>query len=109
MKTKNQKKSSWIKKNDTRPAQNRAEILEKIRNGEMQGIETNVFPIVYTQKKDGVPAAYDIRTDRFEIALDAVDKINKADLQKYAKAKEKGETIQQVKEGFDDKQIEKKE
>lgn len=39
-------------------------------------------PIIYTERKDGVMPQYDIRTDRFEIALDATDKIAKAHLAK---------------------------
>lgn len=38
-------------------------------------------PIIYTEKKDGVLPEYNIRTDRWEIAQDAmetVDKMNKA-------------------------------
>lgn len=31
-------------------------------------------PIVHTERKDGVLPQYDIRTDRFEVAIDAVDK-----------------------------------
>lgn len=32
-------------------------------------------PIVYTNKKDGVMPAYDIRTDRFEVARIATEKM----------------------------------
>lgn len=34
-------------------------------------------PIIYTPRKDGVIPAYDIRTDRWEIAQQAMDKSNK--------------------------------
>ena len=34
-------------------------------------------PIIYTQRKDGVIAAYDIRTDKWDIALDAMEKVNR--------------------------------
>lgn len=34
--------------------------------------------IIYTERKDGVMPEYDIRTDRFEIAIDAMDKVSKA-------------------------------
>lgn len=37
-------------------------------------------PLVYTERKDGVLPAYDIRTDRFEIAIDAMDKVSKSRL-----------------------------
>lgn len=36
---------------------------------------TDGAPIIYTEKKDGVLPQYDIRTDRFEIALEAQDLI----------------------------------
>lgn len=32
-------------------------------------------PIIYTARKDGILAAYDIRTDRFEIARNAMNKV----------------------------------
>lgn len=34
-------------------------------------------PIVYTERKDGVKPEYNIRTDRFEIAIEAMDKVSK--------------------------------
>lgn len=33
-------------------------------------------PIIYTERKDGVQPQYDIRTDRFEIAMEAMDKVS---------------------------------
>lgn len=36
---------------------------------------TDGAPLVFTERKDGVIAAYNIRTDRFEIAADAMDKV----------------------------------
>ena len=33
-------------------------------------------PIIYTEKKDGVLPEYDIRTDRWDIAIEAMDKVN---------------------------------
>lgn len=33
-------------------------------------------PLIYTPRKDGVVAAYDIRTDKWDIALDAMEKVN---------------------------------
>ena len=35
-------------------------------------------PIIYTERKHGVAPQYNIRTDRFEIALDAADSISKS-------------------------------
>ena len=37
-------------------------------------------PIIYTDRKDGVQKAYDIRTDRFEVAVDAMDKVHKTEI-----------------------------
>lgn len=37
---------------------------------------TDGAPIIYTEKKDGVLPQYDIRTDRWEIAQKAMDKVN---------------------------------
>lgn len=39
---------------------------------------TDTAPIIYTAKEDGVLPAYNIRTDRFDIAMDAYDKISKS-------------------------------
>lgn len=39
---------------------------------------TDGAPILYTERKDGVLPAYDIRTDRWEIAQEAMDKNRKA-------------------------------
>ena len=35
-------------------------------------------PIIYTEKNAGVMAGYNIKTDRFEVALDGIDKIQKS-------------------------------
>lgn len=41
-------------------------------------------PMIYTEEADGVQAQYDPRADRFDIALDAVDKYNKSIIAKAA-------------------------
>lgn len=64
--------------------------LRKIISGESSNMEDGVFPTIYTEKKDGVLPEYDIRTDRFEVAIDAIDKINKSAASQTAK--NKGET-----------------
>lgn len=35
-------------------------------------------PEIFTERKDGVQPAYNIRTDRFEIATEAMDVVNKS-------------------------------
>lgn len=64
--------------------------LRKIISGESNNMEDGVFPTIYTEKKDGVLPEYDIRTDRFEVAIDAIDKINQSMANQIAK--NKGET-----------------
>lgn len=43
---------------------------------------TDTAPIIYTAKEDGVLPAYNIRTDRFDIAMDAYDKITRSTAKK---------------------------
>lgn len=64
--------------------------LRKIVNGESSTMEDGVFPTIYTEKKDGVKPEFDIRTDRFEVAIDAIDKINQSVANQIAK--NRGET-----------------
>lgn len=49
--------------------------LKKIINE--KGKIDDSAPIVYTNKKDGVLPAYDIRTDRFEVARKGVEQLGK--------------------------------
>ena len=35
-------------------------------------------PIIFTERKDGVMAGYDVRTDRWDVALDAMEKVEKS-------------------------------
>lgn len=67
--------------------------LRKIINGEAKNMEDGVFPTIYTEKKDGVQPEFDIRTDRFEVAIDAIDKINKSIANQIAKNKGETEAI----------------
>lgn len=42
-------------------------------------------PLIYTERKDGVLPEYDIRTDRFEIAVEGMDMVTKSLLAKRNK------------------------
>lgn len=42
------------------------------------------IPTVYTKKTDGVLPAFDIRTDRFEIAREAMSKVQESEMTKEA-------------------------
>lgn len=90
MKTAKSRKG-WINDpNLTYQADPREVKLRKIINGESNDMEDGVFPTIYTEKKDGVQPEFDIRTDRFEVAIDAMDKINQSTANQIAK--NKGET-----------------
>ena len=47
---------------------------------------TDGAPIIYTERKDGVLPEYDIRTDRWNIAINAMDKVN---MDRFAKRENK--------------------
>ena len=58
---------------------------------------TDGAPLIYTERRDGVNPAYDIRTDRWEIAVDAMDKVNKS---KQAQREQRLKLGDQAKEGM---------
>lgn len=90
MKTAKNRKGCIDNPNLTYEAEPREVKLRKIISGEASNMEDGVFPTIYTEKKDGVQPEYDIRTDRFEVAIDAMDKINQSAASQIAK--NKGET-----------------
>lgn len=67
--------------------------LRKIISGEANNMEDGVFPTIYTEKKDGVQPEFDIRTDRFEVAIDAIDKINQSAANQIAKSRGETEAV----------------
>lgn len=77
--------------NLTYQAEPREVKLRKIISGEANNMEDGVFPTIYTEKKDGVKPEFDIRTDRFEVAIDAMDKINQSIANQIAKSTGKTE------------------
>ena len=69
-------------------------IAKVVQNNEP--IDSNA-PIIYTNRADGVQAGYDIRTDRFDVAIDAMDKVSKTRLAQraeYMKAEKGGKEPQ---------------
>ena len=59
-------------------------------------------PLVYTDRSEGVKPGYNIRTDRFEVAIDAMDyvgKTNKARREERAKAREEAKVVKMDKPG----------
>lgn len=91
MKTARNRKGCINDPNLTYEAEPREVKLRKIISGESNDMEDGVFPTIYTEKKDGVQPEYDIRTDRFEVAIDAIDKINKSIANQIVKSKGKTE------------------
>ena len=59
---------------------------------------TDGAPIIYTNRDDGVLPAYNIRTDRCEIAQQAMDAVNQANL---AKSKNYGKIDKEGKKDLD--------
>ena len=84
----------WINDpNLTYQAEPREVKLRKIISGESNDMEDGVFPTIYTEKKNGVQPEFDIRTDRFEVAIDAIDKINQSVANQVAKSKGETEAV----------------
>lgn len=68
-------------------------INRMLNNGEPIGDEA---PLIYTDRKDGVGKQFDIRTDRFDEAYEAMDKVSKA---YKARREDPGAVIEPKKEG----------
>ena len=64
---------------------------------------TDGAPIIYTNREDGVLPAYNIRTDRWEIAQEAMEAVNQANL---AKVKDYGKVKPEEKNAPDTKNTE---
>lgn len=60
-----------------------AKVNRIVNNGEPI---TDGAPIIYTERKEGVLPEYDIRTDRWDIAIEAMDKVN---MDRFAKRENK--------------------
>lgn len=93
MKTAKSRKGGINNPDLTYQAEPREVKLRKIISGESSNMEDGVFPTIYTEKRDGVLPEYDIRTDRFEVAIDAMDKINQSTANQIAKSKGETESV----------------
>lgn len=49
---------------------------------------TDGAPIIYTEKKDGVRPEFNIRADKWDIAIQAMDKVSNYEASKYLQAGE---------------------
>ena len=57
---------------------------------------TDGAPLIYTEKSEGVMAGYNVRTDRFEVAIEAMDTVNASKVAKSKVAPEKGDLSNEV-------------
>lgn len=55
-------------------------------------------PLVYTDRKDGVLPEMDIRTDKWDVALNAMDKVNEAKRVEVSKKLSAGTALEETKE-----------
>lgn len=93
MKTARSRRGCINEPNLTYQAEPREVKLRKIISGEASNMEDGVFPTIYTEKKDGVQPEFDIRTDRFEVAINAIDKINQSAASQIAKSRGETEAV----------------
>lgn len=64
---------SSIRFNETYEGETIEQKIERVTNNQ-EPIKDGA-PLIYTDRKDGVQAGYNIRTDRFEVAIEAMDKV----------------------------------
>ena len=69
-------RQTTISRSETEPGQTIEEKIERMKANK-EPISDGA-PLLYTDRKDGVLAGYDIRTDRFEVALGLQEKIEKS-------------------------------
>ena len=60
---------------------------------------TDGAPLIYTPKEDGVKPEFDIRTDKWQIAINAMDRVNAYKLSDYTKNGRNPEMKEETKEG----------
>ena len=89
-----------LKINESREGETIEEKVNRIVNNK-EPIKDGA-PLVYTERKDGVSAGYNIRTDRWEVAVQAMDKVNKTNIAK----RDNVAKMSIVKEGEEDNGVE---
>ncbi len=90
---------SSIRMNNTREGHMIEQVLER-RLANKEPIEGE-SQLIYTEKADGVLAGYNIRTDRFEVAIDGMGAIDKS----YKAKRENNTKLEIVKEEKEEKEI----
>jgi len=71
-----------IEENDSLEGETIEQKIERVVNNKEP--ITDGAPMIYTERKEGVLAGYNVRTDRFEVAIDAMDKVSKTHAAKRA-------------------------
>lgn len=70
-------------------------MIERMQNNNESADTT--APMLYTSKKDGVIPEYDIRTDKFEMLIEAKDKLTSKNITKEVEAKKaEQQTLQEA-------------
>lgn len=74
----------YVKTSITRIPTEKGESLEEMIRRSVENNEPieATAPMVYTEEADGVKPEFDIRTDRTDLALDAIDKYQKSEIAK---------------------------
>lgn len=76
---KNTARKGTLKVNDSYEGETLEVKIRRLLNNKEDMGEPGV-PLIYTERQEGVQAAYDIRTDRFEIAVEAKDYVTRSRL-----------------------------
>lgn len=61
-------------------------------------------PIIYTELKDGVKAEFNIRTDKWIVAIDAMEKVSNYEASKYLNGVNPNKEIEQKSEKKEEKE-----
>lgn len=69
-------KAGQLKRNKSVEGETIEQKIERIVNNK-EPIKDGA-PLIFTERKEGIKAAYNIRTDRWEVAIDAMDKVAKS-------------------------------
>lgn len=96
MYNKNEMKRSSLRINESVEGETIETKIERVLNNK-EAI-TDGSPVIYNERKDGVLPGQDIRTDRFDLAIDAMDKVSRTHIAKRENAiKEREEALAALK------------
>lgn len=87
-------KESLIDVNDTYEAESIEEKVFKMVNNK-EPIGNDVTPM-YTERKDGVQPQFNVRTDRFDIAIEAMDKVTASAIAKREERQKVSDKVDEI-------------